>query len=104
MYAVIKTGGNQHRVTEGETLRVEKLNAEAGSTITLDEVLLVKKGDELLVGAPHVEGAKVSAKVLEQGRGRKLHVFTYKRRKNVTRKMGHRQPYTTLEITKIATA
>ena len=104
MYAVIKSGGKQHRVAEGETLRVEKLDATAGDVITLDEVLLVKNGDDLLVGSPHVAGAKVSIKVLGHGRGRKLNIFTYKRRKNVTRRLGHRQPYTDVEITKIATA
>ena len=104
MYAVIESGGKQHRVTEGETLRVEKLEATEGDVITLDEVLLVKNGDDLLVGAPHVKGAKVSVKVLGHGRGRKLNIFTYKRRKNVTRRLGHRQPYTEIEITKIATA
>jgi large subunit ribosomal protein L21 len=104
MYAVIKTSGKQHRVIEGEILRVEKLDASAGDTITLDEVLLVKKGDDLQVGSPHVKGAKVSIKVLSHGRGRKLNIFTYKRRKNLTRRMGHRQPYTEIEITSIATS
>ena len=101
MYAVIESGGKQHRVVEGETLSVEKLDVNEGDSVTLDQVLLVKSGEDLLVGSPYVDGAKVTFKVLTHGRGKKLQVFTYKRRKNYTKRLGHRQPLTTIEITKI---
>ena len=102
MYAVIQTGGKQHRVAEGETLEVEKLDVKEGASVTFDQVLLVKKGDDVKVGSPLVDGAKVTAKVVAQGRGDKIQVFKYKRRKNYTRRLGHRQPFTRIEITKIA--
>ncbi len=102
MYAVIKSGGKQHRVTPGETLRLEKLDAEVGTTVTFQDVLLVKSDGGLAIGTPNVKGASVTAKVVEHGRGKKVTIFTYKRRKNHARKMGHRQSFTAVEITGIA--
>jgi large subunit ribosomal protein L21 len=100
MYAVIKTGGKQYKVAQGDRLRVEKLSGDVGAAITLDQVLLVA-GDALKLGKPLVAGAKVEAKIVEQGRGRKLVVFKFRRRKNYRRHTGHRQPFTALEITNI---
>jgi large subunit ribosomal protein L21 len=99
MYAIIKTGGKQYRVTEGDTLRVEKLNVE-GNSVTFDQVLLVG-GDEVKIGAPLVEGASVSADILRQGRAKKIIVFKKKRRKGYHKKQGHRQAYTEVKITGI---
>ena len=90
MYAVLTTGGKQYRVSEGDVLFVEKLNAEVDSTVELTEVLAVSKDGELKVGAPVVEGAKVVAKVLAQGKAKKVVVFKYKRKKDYRRKNGHR--------------
>ena len=104
MYAVIKTGGKQYRVREGDTLRVEKLAAEAGAKIQFDQVLMVGEGDKVTVGAPYVSGTQVSATVLAQGRGDKIKVVKFKRRKNYLRQKGHRQAYTEVEITKIGGA
>lgn len=101
MYAVIKTGGKQYRVQEGDILRVEKLKAEEGQTFEFDEVLAVSKDDGLTVGTPYVEGAKVEAKVLGQGKDKKIIVFKYKAKKNYRKKQGHRQPFTEIQITKI---
>lgn len=100
MYAVIKTGGKQYRVTEGQTLRVEKLPGEKGATITLGDVLFVG-GDTPKIGRPFVAGASVAAEIVGNGRGKKLVVFKFRRRKNYRRKNGHRQPYTELKITGI---
>jgi len=100
MYAVIKSGDRQFRVNEGDTIAVEKISAEVGDEITLDQVLLLG-GGETLVGTPTVVGATVTAKVTEQGRHPKIIVFKMKRRKNYRRKRGHRQMYTALEITGI---
>lgn len=100
MYAVIKTGGKQYRVAQGDTLRVEKLVGNVGDTVTLSEVLLLG-GDSLKIGQPIVAGAKVEAKITAQGRGEKIIVFKFRRRKNYRRKTGHRQPVTTLQITGI---
>ncbi len=102
MYAVIKTGGKQYRVAQGDKLRVEKLPGNVGDTITLGEVLLVGEGDGVKVGAPTVGGAKVQAKIVAQDRGPKIIIFKFRRRKNYRRKTGHRQPFTALEITSIA--
>jgi large subunit ribosomal protein L21 len=99
MYAIIKTGGKQYRVTEGETLRVEKLNAE-GSSVKFDQVLLVG-GDQVKIGAPMVEGASVDAEILRQGRAKKIIVFKKKRRKGYHKKQGHRQAFTEVRITGI---
>ena len=101
IYAVLSTGGKQYRVQEGDVLFVEKLNAEVDSTVELTEVLAVAKDGEIKVGAPVVEGAKVVAKVLAQGKAKKVVVFKYKRKKDYRRKNGHRQPYTKIVIEKI---
>ena len=101
MYAVIKTGGKQYRVAEGQKLRVEKLAGNAGDKVTFDEVLLVG-GDSPKIGQPLVSGAKVAAEIVGQDRGKKIVVFKFKRRKNYRRKNGHRQPYTELKITGIS--
>ena len=101
MYAVLTTGGKQYRVSEGDVLFVEKLNAEVDSTVELTEVLAVSKDGELKVGAPVVEGAKLVAKVLAQGKAKKVVVFKYKRKKDYRRKNGHRQPYTKIVVEKI---
>jgi large subunit ribosomal protein L21 len=100
MYAVIKTGGKQYRVSEGQKLRVEKLPGSAGDKITFGEVLLVS-GDSPKIGQPLVKGASVAAEITAQARGEKLIVFKFKRRKNFRRKNGHRQLYTELKITGI---
>ena len=101
MYAVIKTGGKQYRVQEGDVLFVEKLPAEAGETVVFDEVLTVADGDNVKIGTPVVAGAKVSAKVEEQGKAKKILVFKYKAKANYRRRQGHRQPYTKVTIEKI---
>jgi large subunit ribosomal protein L21 len=100
MYAVIVTGGKQVRVTEGQEIYVEKLDVEAGETYTFTDVLMLG-GEKTIIGTPNVEGAKVVAKVLKQGRGPKIIVFKYKVRKNYRRKQGHRQSYTKLVIESI---
>ena len=102
MYAVIASGGKQHRVSQGDRLKLEKLEGSAGDAVTFSEVLLVSNDGSLRVGTPRVEGATVSAKILAQGRGKKIRIFTYKRRKNLSRTAGHRQSYTEVEITGIS--
>ncbi len=102
MYAVIKTGGKQYRVTEGEILKVEKLDVAAGETLDISDVLLIANGEELKVGAPVIEGAKVSAEVVSHGRGPKIRIIKFKRRKHHRKQMGHRQWFTELKITGIA--
>jgi large subunit ribosomal protein L21 len=101
MYAVIKTGGKQYRVEEGETLRVEKLPASAGDSISFDDVLMVGEGDSVKVGAPNVEGATVAAEVLGHGRGDKVDVIKFRRRKQYMRRQGHRQGFTEVKVTGI---
>ena len=101
MYAVIKTGGKQYRVQQGDVIFVEKLNAQADEAVTFDEVLLVGDADQSKVGTPVVEGAKVEGKVLAQVKGQKIVVYKYKAKKNERKKQGHRQPYTKVEITAI---
>ncbi|MGD8430375.1 MAG: 50S ribosomal protein L21 [Ectothiorhodospiraceae bacterium] len=101
MYAVIKTGGKQYRVSEGDVLRVEKLDAEQGSPVEFDQVLMVADGDDVKVGSPLVEGGKVAAEVVTHGRNRKIEVVKFKRRKNYHRKHGHRQDFTEVKITGI---
>ena len=103
MYAVIKTGGKQLRVEEGQTILVEKLAAEVDSTVTFDEVVLVG-GETTKVGAPLVAGATVTAKVVAQGKGKKITVFKYKPKKDYRKTIGHRQNYTKVEITNISAA
>lgn len=101
MYAVIETGGKQYRVQEGDTLFVEKLDLEVGESVAFDKVLLLSKDGVLQVGKPYLEGVKVEASVLEQGKGKKIIVFKYKPKKNYRKKKGHRQPYTKVKIEKI---
>jgi large subunit ribosomal protein L21 len=102
MYAVIKTGGKQYKVEKGDTLRVEKLAGSVGDAVTFDQVLLLAAaGESMKLGKPLVSGAKVEAKIVDQGLGKKLVVFKFRRRKNYRRKNGHRQPFTALEITNI---
>jgi large subunit ribosomal protein L21 len=101
MYAVIKTGGKQYRVAEGQLLRVEKLPGAKGDKVSFGEVLLVS-GDTPKVGQPLVKGASVAAEITGQDRGKKIVVFKFRRRKNYRRKSGHRQPYTELKITGIS--
>ena len=100
MYAIISTGGKQYKVAEGDTVRVEKLNAGVGARIRFDHVLLVG-GDEVKVGTPHVDGASVTAEILAQDRAKKVLVFKMKRRKGYRVKTGHRQPFTEVRITGI---
>ena len=101
MYAVIESGGKQHRVREGETLQLEKLDVPAGENICFDRVLLVGEGAEVRVGTPLVKGSQVSADVLDHGRGPKIDVVKFKRRKKYRRRQGHRQDYTTVKVTGI---
>ena len=101
MYAIIKTGGKQYRVSEGEAVQIEKLNAEVGAEVVFEEVLTVVNDADVKIGAPVVEGAKVTAKVVEQGKADKIFVFKYKAKVNYRKRQGHRQPFTTVEITKI---
>ncbi len=100
MYAIIKTGGKQYRVQEGDTLFIEKLDAQAEEVVEFPVIALGKE-DGMVVGTPVVEGEKVSAKVVKNGKGKKITVFTYRPKKDSKRKMGHRQPYTKVEITAI---
>ena len=101
MHAIIETGGKQYKVAEGDTLFIEKLPVEAGEAVTFDKVLAVIDGDNLTVGTPVVEGAKVDASVVKNGKGKKILVFKYKPKKGYRKRQGHRQPYTKVEITKI---
>jgi len=101
VYAIVETGGKQYKVSKGDVITVEKLDAEAGSEVALDKVLLVHNGSELKVGTPLVSGAKVTAKVLGHGKGKKILVFKFKAKKNYRRRRGHRQPFTKLMIQEI---
>ncbi|MBQ3093574.1 MAG: 50S ribosomal protein L21, partial [Clostridia bacterium] len=98
MYAIIETGGKQYKVNTGDVLFIEKLDAEAETTVTFDKVIAVSNDDNLTVGDPYVAGAKVEAKVLKNGKAKKITVFTYKPKKGKQRKLGHRQPYTKVQI------
>ena len=100
MYAIIETGGKQYRVQNGDTIYVEKLNAEVDEVVTFDKVVAISDG-ELKVGTPYVDGAVVKGTVLKNGKGKKITVFTYKPKKSSSRKMGHRQPYTKVQINEI---
>lgn len=102
MYAIVATGGKQYRVKEGEKLRVEKLSAEVGDTLELDKVLMVGEGEDVKVGAPYLEGAKVTATVAANGRGDKVKIVKFRRRKHHRKQMGHRQAFTEIEITGIS--
>lgn len=101
MYAIIETGGKQYKVEAGKSLFIEKLDAEQDSDVTFDKIIALSKDGTLTAGTPFVAGASVSAKVLKNGKAKKITVFTYKAKKNVKRKLGHRQPYTKVEITAI---
>ena len=101
MYAVIETGGKQYRVTEGQSIKVEKLSADEGSKIDLDKVLLVANGDDIKIGAPYVDGGKVTATVKAHGKGKKVMIMKFRRRKHHQKIQGHRQQFTELEITGI---
>ena len=101
MYAIIETGGKQYMVEAGDVLFIEKLDVEADSEVTFDKVIAVGAEDGIKVGAPYVDGATVSAKAIKNGKGKKIVVMTYKPKKNAKRKMGHRQPYTKVEISSI---
>ena len=101
MYAVILTGGKQYSVKVGDVVYVEKLNAEDNSEVTFDQVLAVGEEGSVKVGAPVVEGASVVGKVVKNGKGKKLNIITYRPKKGSARRMGHRQPYTKVEITAI---
>ena len=98
MHAIIETGGKQYKVAEGDTLFIEKLPNEAGETVTFDKVLAVIDGDKITVGTPVVEGAKVDASVVKNGKGKKILVFKYKPKKGYRKRQGHRQPYTKVTI------
>ena len=100
MFAVIETGGKQYKVSEGDVIYVEKLNVEDGAEYTFDKVLAIS-ADSLTLGAPYVEGATVSATVVKSGRGKKIYVLKYKSKKDSKKKIGHRQPYTKVQITSI---
>ncbi len=102
MYAVIRTGGKQYRVEEGDVVKIEKIDGERGSELTFDDVLLVGNDDETHVGTPTVSGASVSGTIVEQDRDKKIVVFKFRRRKNYIRKQGHRQSYTRVRINGIA--
>ena len=102
MKAVIVTGGKQYTVAEGDVLYIEKLNAEAEATVKFEQVLAVLDGENTKIGAPVVEGAAVEAKVVKNGKGKKIDIIRYKAKKNEKKHIGHRQPYTKVEITKIA--
>lgn len=101
-YAIIETGGKQHRVKPGETLRVEKIEVATGSSIDFDKVLLVSDGENVKIGAPYVTGSIVTAEVVEQGRHDKVKIIKFRRRKHHMKQMGHRQWYTAIKITSIS--
>ncbi|MGE4588342.1 MAG: 50S ribosomal protein L21 [Acidaminococcaceae bacterium] len=101
MYAIIQTGGKQYRVSEGDVLSVEKLSVAEGEEVVFDQVLTVVADGDVKIGKPILEGAKVTAKVVEHGKGEKILVFKYKAKSNYRKRQGHRQPYTKVEISKI---
>ena len=101
MFVVFESGGKQHRVSEGDVIQIERLSGEPGQSLEFDRVLLVSEGDDVTVGTPYVEGGKVTAEVMEQGRADKIRVVKFKRRKNYLRQTGHRQQYTKVRITAI---
>jgi len=101
MYAVIASGGKQYRVTEGQTVRLEKLSGNVGSSVTFDKVLLFSDGENVKIGQPELEGVCVKANIVEQGKAKKVLVFKYKRRKRYRRKRGHRQQFTAIKVESI---
>ena len=98
MFAIIETGGKQYKVSEGDVIFIDKLAVEADETVTFDKVLMADKDGNLTVGAPYVAGASVTATVVKNGKGKKIYVFKYKAKKNEKKKIGHRQPYTKVQI------
>ncbi len=102
MYAVVESGGKQHRVIEGETLKVEKLELATGETLTIDQVLMVGEGESVKIGAPYVDGSTVTAEIISHGRHKKVTIVKFRRRKHHRKQMGHRQWYTELKITGIS--
>ncbi len=102
MYAVIKTGGKQYRVSQGETLKVEKLDAGEGDSVEFDQVLMVGEGEDVKIGTPYVDGSRVTARVKTHGRGKKVDIIKFRRRKHHMKRMGHRQDFTEVEITGIS--
>ncbi len=101
MYAIIETGGKQYKVNEGDIIYIEKLNVNEGDTVNFDSVKAISMGEDFKVGAPTVEGATVTAKVLANGKAKKIYVMKYKAKKNEKKKIGHRQPYTKVQIVSI---
>lgn len=101
MYAIIETGGKQYKVSEGDSIFIEKLEVEEGAAVTFDKVLVVADGENVKIGAPLVSGATVTANVVKNGKAKKIYVFKMKRKKNYRRKKGHRQPFTKVVIEKI---
>ena len=102
MYAVIVSGGKQYRVTEGQTLKLEKLTADVGSTFDFPQVLMLAKGEDIRLGTPYIQGSAVKAEILSHGRGKKIKIIKARRRKHYRKQMGHRQSYTEVKITQIA--
>jgi len=102
MYAVIKTGGKQYRVSQGETLQVEKLDAGEGDSIEFNQVLMVGEGEDVKISTPYVDGSRVTARVKAHGRGKKINIIKFRRRKHHMKRMGHRQDFTEVEITGIS--
>ena len=101
MYAVVKTGGKQYKVAEGQYLKVEKLDGNEGDNVELDQVLMIADGDNLKIGSPMIDGGKVTARIKSHGRGKKIEIMKFRRRKHHQKKTGHRQYYTEIEITAI---
>ncbi len=101
MYAVFTTGGKQYKVQEGDVIYVEKLNTEAGEKVSFDTVLAVQNDDGIKVGAPYVDGAKIEASVIKNDKAKKITIIKYKSKKNEKKKMGHRQPYSKIQIEKV---
>ena len=101
MYAVIKTGGKQYRVAKGDKLKVEKLPADEGASVDFEDVLMVGDGENVTIGSPRIDGGKVQAKVVAHGRGEKIEILKFRRRKHHQKRTGHRQDYTEIEITDI---
>ncbi|MBO1518049.1 MAG: 50S ribosomal protein L21 [Oceanisphaera sp.] len=102
MYAVIQSGGKQHRVAEGQVLRLEKLDVETGASVEFDKVLMVAQGEDVKVGVPYVDGSKVVAEVVTHGRGKKVKIVKFRRRKHSRKQQGHRQWFTEVKITAIS--
>ena len=98
MYAVIETGGKQYRVSEGDVITVERLNVEDGANVELDKVLILGEGNDIKVGTPYIDGAKIMGRVVENGKAKKVVIYKYKSKKDYRKKQGHRQPYTMIEI------